>query len=86
MPITLEDLAQVSGVSAFSLFRSFKGSRGLSPMEFVNQVRLRRARELLLRPDDTTTIADIASACGFADTRCFESDYVRAFGEPPSAM
>ena len=84
-PITLEDLSDVSGVSAFSLWRSFKKGRGLSPMEFASQGRLRRARELLLRPDDTTTVAEIASTCGFADTRCFESDYVRAFGEPPIA-
>ncbi len=85
LPITLEDLAAVSGVSAFGLFRSFKRSRGLSPMEFVGQVRLRHARELLLRPDDATTIAGIASTCGFADVRRFEIDYLRAFGEPPCA-
>lgn len=41
-PITLEDLAQVAGVSAFSLFRSFKKSRGYSPLEFAAQVRARR--------------------------------------------
>lgn len=81
--ITLEDLAAASGVSAFSLFRSFKKSRGLSPMEFANQVRLRHAREMLLRPDATATVAEIAAACGFADARRFEKDYVLAFGEPP---
>ena len=82
-PITLEDLAQVSGVSAFSLFRSFKKIRGLSPMEFANQVRLRHARELLLHPDATTTVEQIAATCGFAGTRRFESGYVLAFGELP---
>ena len=40
-PITLEDLAEVSGMSAFSLFRSFKTVRGYSPLEFVEQVRTR---------------------------------------------
>ncbi len=85
LPITLEDLAAVSGASASSLCRSFKRSLGLSPMEFASQVRLRRARELLLRPDEATTIADVASTCGFADVRRFENDYLRAFGERPSA-
>jgi hypothetical protein len=33
--ISLEELAQVTGVSAFSLFRSFKQSRGYSPLEFA---------------------------------------------------
>jgi len=81
--ITLESLAEMSGVSAFSLFRSFKKTRGYSPMEFLNRVRLRHARELLLRPDASTTVAEIASTCGFADARRFESDYVLAFGESP---
>ena len=81
--ITLESLADISGVSAFSLFRSFKNNRGYSPMEFLRRVRLRHARELLLGPDANTTVAEIASTCGFADARRFESDYVLAFGESP---
>jgi AraC-like DNA-binding protein len=84
-PIALEDLADVSGVSAFSLWRSFKKGRELSPMEFASRVRLRHARDLLLRPDEATTVTGIASTCGFADVRRFESDYARAFGERPCA-
>jgi len=38
-PITLEDLARVTGVSAFSLFRAFRKSRGYSPLEFAARVR-----------------------------------------------
>lgn len=37
--ITLEDLAEVAGVSAFRLFRAFKKIRGYSPLEFASQVR-----------------------------------------------
>ena len=40
-PITLEDLARVAGVSAFSLFRSFRKTHGCSPLEFVSRVRSR---------------------------------------------
>jgi hypothetical protein len=40
-PVTLEDLAAVTGVSTFSLFRSFKKSRGYTPMQFANLVRWR---------------------------------------------
>ena len=83
--ITLESLAEISGVSAFSLFRSFKNNRGYSPMEFLRRVRLRHAREFLLHPDASTTVAETASSCGFADARRFESDYVLAFGESPFA-
>ena len=81
--ITLESLAEISGVSAFSLFRSFKNNRGYSPMEFLRRVRLRHARELLLRPDASTTVAETASSCGSADPRRFEGEYVLAFGKSP---
>ena len=82
--VALEDLARASGVSALSLFRAFKKSRGYSPFEFANRVRLRRARSLLQRPGAATTVAEVAASCGFADVGCFADDYARAFGEPPS--
>jgi AraC-like DNA-binding protein len=41
-PISLEDLAVVTGVSTFSLFRSFKQSRGYLPLTVASQVRSRR--------------------------------------------
>ena len=41
-PVTLEKLAEVTGVSAFSLFRSFKQSRGYSPQEFLERLRSKR--------------------------------------------
>ena len=37
--ITLEALAEVTGVSGFSLFRSFRRARGYSPFQYVSQVR-----------------------------------------------
>jgi len=83
-PITLEDMVEVSGVSAFDLYRSFKKSRGCSPVQFANQVRLGHARELLQRTDADITAADAALACGFTDLRRFENDYLLAFGKSPS--
>jgi hypothetical protein len=38
-PISLEDLADITGLNTLSLFRSFKQSRGYSPMEFAKRVR-----------------------------------------------
>jgi AraC-like DNA-binding protein len=77
-------LAEVTGASAFSLFRAFKKYRGYSPLEFAKQLRLRHAHELLRRPDAAISLAEIASACGFADLGHFVDDYIRAFGEYPS--
>ncbi len=44
--ITLEDLAELTGVSAFSLFSAFKKYRGYSPLRFHSQVRSKRGRML----------------------------------------
>ena len=41
-PITVEALAAAAGVSALSLYRSFKSYRGYSPMQFVECVRSRK--------------------------------------------
>jgi len=38
-PVTLEQLADIVGVNAFSLFRSFRKFRGYSPLEYAAQVR-----------------------------------------------
>jgi AraC-like DNA-binding protein len=44
-PIGLETLAAVTGVSASSLSRSFRKSRGYTPLQFAKQVRLRKQTE-----------------------------------------
>ena len=85
-PISLEAIATVSGVSIHSLAKIFRRSRGYSPMEFVKQVRLRHAGELLQHPGASTTVSGVAFACGFADLARFEDDYFRAFGKRPSDM
>lgn len=82
--LTLESLAQVSGISALALFRTFKKSRGYSPLEFATQVRLRHARAMLQQPDAVTTVENVALSCGFVDVGRFAEDYGRAFGEHPS--
>ncbi|MGA3138286.1 MAG: AraC family transcriptional regulator, partial [Xanthobacteraceae bacterium] len=83
-PLTLENLSSITGESAPSVFRAFKKTHGVSPLRFANQVRLRKARELLCNPDPAATVVTVAEACGFADLSQFIGDYMRAFGERPS--
>ena len=84
-PIGVEDLAAATGASVRSIFRTFKQCRGYSPMEFVKQVRLRRAHEMLTCGDTTTSVTDVAFACGFGDLGRFSKDYRARFGALPSA-
>lgn len=83
-PIVVDDLAATAGVSARALYNGFEKAFGCTPMTFVKRIRLRRARDLLARPDDTTTVTGVALACGFSNLGHFANDYRAAFGERPS--
>jgi AraC-like DNA-binding protein len=83
-PLTVEALTIVTGVSARSLFHSFKHGRGYSPMEFVQSVRLRHANEMLLKPGPETSVTRVAFDCGFGNLGHFANYYRRRFGESPS--
>ncbi|MDY0872091.1 helix-turn-helix transcriptional regulator [Dongia rigui] len=85
-PITIEDLVEVSGASARSLFRSFKESRGCTPMEFARRLRLQQARQMLEHPQPATTVSEVAFSCGFGDLGRFAKDFHRAFGLRPSEL
>ena len=83
-PITIGTLALAAKASARSIFCSFKMHRGCSPMNFVKQVRLRHAREMLGRPDSEVNVTNAAMACAFGNAGHFARDYKQAFGEMPS--
>lgn len=82
-PLSVEELAAAAGVSIRSLAADFKRSRGYSPTEFLMRVRLQRAREMLRSARPDVTVAEVASACGFASRSRFSRAYRKAFGEHP---
>ncbi len=83
-PLTIEALALVTGVSARSLFHSFRKARGYSPMDFVKRIRLDHAKKMLSDGSGASVTA-VAFACGFGNLGHFASYYRLAFGETPSA-
>ena len=83
-PVTIEALALIANASVRSLFYSFKRSRGVSPMTFVRQVRIRRARAMLLSAEPATSVTSVALACGFTNLGHFARYYLAAYGERPS--
>lgn len=84
LPIAVEALSELCGCSARSLFHQFKRSRGYTPMEFLRHVRLHRAHAMLSRPDDSTSVTDVAFACGFGNLGHFSKYFRDGFGEKPS--
>lgn len=62
--VSLDALANESGMSRFRLTRLFKQSTGLSPYQYLVRRRLEKVKELLANTD--LTIAEIAQQSGFA--------------------
>lgn len=82
--VEIEELTEITGVSARTLARAFVAHRGYSPRLFAKQVRLQRAKEMLQAGDAAATVTGIALACNFANLGHFARDYCKAFGELPS--
>jgi transcriptional regulator GlxA family with amidase domain len=82
-PLSLDELAAASGVSRRQIERLFKRHVQCVPKKYYLQLRLRRARELLLQT--SMSIMDITTATGFQSPPHFSRCYRREFGQPPSA-
>ena len=83
-PLRIEDLVEVTGASARSLFKTFQKSRGCSPMAFAKTVRLRNAHAILARSGPGVTIAGVGLMCGFQNLSYFAREYRALFNELPS--
>lgn len=74
--ITVESMASVACLSASHFARVFKGETGKAPMEYVNELRLERAKKYLLAGDKSVT--EIALECGFGSpsylSACFHKE------------
>lgn len=82
-PITAEQLAELSGVSVRSLYAGFKKFLGVSPMHYLHEIRLERARTEFLS-GEAINVTGVALRWGFAHMGRFSLEYKRRFGEMPS--
>ncbi len=81
--LNVSDLAACLGVSRTTLFNLFKEKLGVSPVEYLREQRIRRAREMLARRNDLS-IREIARACGFANSKYFLRLFKQCTGRTPS--
>ena len=75
-------MADVACMSKNSLLRALKRSYGTSPMSYLNQFRLKRAKRLL--DDQNLTITEVSFNTGFSDSNYFSRQFRRAYGVSPS--
>ena len=62
--------------------RSFKRATSLSPLAYLNRMRIGRAKDLL-RLEPSLSVGDIACRCGFRDPLYFSTAFKRAVGVSP---
>jgi transcriptional regulator GlxA family with amidase domain len=82
-PLSLDEIAAATELSRRQIERLFKRHLNCVPKRYYLQMRLRRARELLLQT--SMPIIDITTACGFQSPPHFSRCYRAQFGCPPSA-
>ena len=80
-PMSLDELAGHVQLSRRQLERLFRKHLGCVPTRYYLELRLARARQLLLQTN--LSIVDVAFACGFVSAPHFSKCYRDRFGIPP---
>lgn len=83
-PVRPEQLAALAGVSLRSLYTGFKDFCGVSPMQYLKNLRLDHAHADLMGCAGKNNVAGVALRWGFAHLGRFSVDYKARFGESPS--
>jgi AraC family L-rhamnose operon transcriptional activator RhaR/AraC family L-rhamnose operon regulatory protein RhaS len=81
-PIYNEDLANMASLSTRQFLRIFKECYKYSPVNYIIQLRLKHACNLLKTKD--LSLKDIAYDCGFSDANYFSRLFSSHIGKSPS--
>ena len=80
--ITLKDISAAANISPSETLRCFRAGVGTTPVRYLNQYRLRRAKDLLLSTGDTVTA--VAAAVGFESAGYFCRVFKASYGLAPN--
>ncbi len=81
----LSELCATANVSERTLQYAFRDIMGMSPLTYLNRLRLHRARDELRKArSSSTTVTDVAMNWGFWHLGEFSRAYRNCFGELPS--
>ncbi len=80
-PLSTDDIANLVGLSRRQLERLFKQYLGSLPSRYYLELRLQRARQLLL--DTNNSIVQVGLMCGFSSGSHFSTAFGALFGNTP---
>jgi AraC family transcriptional regulator len=79
---SMEDVAKAANFSPFHFIRTFKKHTGKTPYQFLIDVKVEKAKELLQRRD--YNITEISMICGFSNASHFNTTFKRKTGMSPT--
>jgi len=79
----LEDVARVANLSPYHFIRVFKSQTGKTPYDFLMEIKLEKAKEMLM--DSAKTVTEICSILGFSNPSHFAAVFHKATGQSPTA-
>jgi len=82
-PLTVADMAEQVSLSTSAFAHLFRDVTGRSPYQFVKEMRLDKARELLV--DGQFAVARVSKEVGYASVSHFISEFRTRFGVTPRA-
>jgi AraC-like DNA-binding protein len=80
--LDVDQLCSIMNMSRRNLYRKIKRASGLTPLELINDLRLKRAAELLESGDKR--MYEIADEIGFKSRIVFTRNFTREFGMSPT--
>ena len=80
--ITVGSLAQMGHMSESNFTRTFKRETGLTPIEYLIEIRIEKSKKLL--QNKAISITEIAAACGFGSSAHFAAAFKRLLSITPS--
>jgi len=84
--LSLSEIAEAVHLSPFYLARLFKQSLGVSPHQYLIQLRVNSARWLLSAGSGERSLAEVATAVGFADQSHLTRHFKRVTGVTPRQL
>ena len=80
--LKIDDISNEIGMSRSVLYNKVKATTGMTPVDFVRHIRIKKACEMLRKTDDT--LSSIAFAVGFTDPKYFSKVFKKETGIVPT--